>query len=272
VGCADDSGCASDLAGTMNVERVLTSEVTQLEHTTLLVVRLIDAQQGRVLARVNASLTDATQAQLLDAMRRLTHEALTGQRLDTTGALRLAVEEAGAMVSLDGQSLGTAPLAEPVVRVPEGPHELMVQKEGFVRWSSVVAVRAGGESLVQVRLIPMAALVEGSRSRAWTFGYVSAGVAAASLIAASIFGGMARSNYGNYQAAMVRSDSLELRDRVSSQALTANVFFGVAAVAAAASVALLVAGIVSDASARPHAEVVPAAAAGPASQPLTPAR
>ena len=253
LGCSDDTGCVSDIANALQMDRILSSEVTVIEHTTLLVVRHIDTHKARVLARVNVSLKDASEATVLDAMRRLTHEALTGQKLDTSGALRITVEESGARVTLDGKDLGLAPLAEPTQRVLEGPHELLVQKDGFVRWSSTVTATAGVDSPVTVKLVPVAALTEGYRSRAWSFGYSSAGVAVAGGATGLVAGVLSQLSYNDYLKAHGRQEALDLHDKVNNQALVANVALGVAAVAAAASVALFVTAVISEARAKPHA-------------------
>lgn len=257
LGCTDDSGCISEVASAMDVDRVLSSEVSIIEHTTLLVVRQIDVRKGRTLGRLTATLKDASQAVLLDAMRRLTHEVLTGNKLDTTGALRLAVEQPGARITLDGADLGTSPLKDPVRRVLEGPHQLVVQKEGFVTWSSTVTVTAGGELPVVVQLVPVAAFTESARSRAWTIGYVTLGITVAAGIAGIVFGALARSSYDRYDSATTRGAALQHHDTTAGQALIANVMFAVAGAGALATAALLVTAAVSDARATPSGEVEP---------------
>ena len=255
LGCTDDSGCISEVASAMDVDRVLSAEVSVIEHTTLLAVRHVDVRRGRTLGRLTATLKDAGNAVLADAMRRLTHELLTGQKLDTSGVLKLAVDEPGARITLDGADLGASPLKEPVRRVLEGPHQVTVQKEGFVTWSSTVTVAAGAEVPVAVKLVPVAALTEVARSRAWTFGYVALGVSVAAGVAGLIFGFNARGAYERYQSATTRGAALQLHDAAAGQALIANVMFAVTGVAVLATAALLVTALVSDARAKPSGEV-----------------
>jgi hypothetical protein len=59
------------------------------------------------------------------------------------GRVRLAVSEAGASVSVDGQPAGTTPLAAPLV-LDLGKHTLGVKKEGFAPAEQTVDI--GGEA------------------------------------------------------------------------------------------------------------------------------
>ncbi len=248
LGCTDDQGCMAELAGALDSDRLLSGSLTILERTSLLTVKLLDVKKSRTLARVNATLLDATERELVDAARRLGHEAVTGEKLDTTGVVRVAVDRAGATVTLDGRSLGQSPLKE-APRVLEGPHAITVQKDGFVRWSTTVMVPAGQTVPVTVELVPVQLLGEAARSRLWTWGWISAGVAVAAIGSGVYFGSEANQSYDAYKVETVRTRAVDLHEQAQQQATIANVTWAVAGASALAAGGLLVAAMVQDASA-----------------------
>ncbi len=262
LGCADDQGCQADLAGALDSDRLLSGALTILERSALVSVRLLDVKRSRTLGRANATLLDASERELVDAARRLAHEALTGRRLDTTGVVRVLVDRPGATVTLDGKALGETPLRE-AVRVPEGPHAITVQKPGFVRWSTTVAVAAGQTVPVEVDLIPIQLLGEQARSRLWTWGWVSTGVAGAAAVSGAWFGSQAQKSHRDYQRATVRSEAVDLADQTRSQSMIANVSWGVSGVAALGAGYLLYSAMVEDARAAMPAEPRPPLTPGP---------
>jgi hypothetical protein len=247
LGCAEDA-CMSEVAGAADADRVVAGSLTLLERTALLTVRYVDAKKARTLGRTTATLLDATQAELVDAARRLAHEAVTGEKLDTTGTIRIRVDRKGADVTLDGRSLGESPIAGPQ-RLQEGPHTVTLQKIGFVRWSTTVGVTAGREATVDAELVPLQLLTEAPRSRLWTWGWASSGVAAAGVAGGIAFGSMARSSHAKYQDATTRSDAVAYHDEAQFRATMSNVSWGVAAVTGAAAIGLLSVAMVQDARA-----------------------
>jgi hypothetical protein len=248
LGCTEDQGCMAELAGALDSDRLLSGSLTILERTSLLTVKVLDVRKSRTLARVTATLLDATERELVDAARRLGHEAVTGEKLDTTGVIRVAVDHSGATVTLDGRSLGTSPVKS-APRVLEGPHTITVQLDGFVRWSTTVMVQAGQTVPVSADLVPVQLLGEAARSRLWTWGWVSAGVAVGAAGAGIYFGSQASQSYDAYRTETVRSKAVDLHDRAQQQATIANVSWAVAGASALAAGGLLVAAMVRDASA-----------------------
>jgi hypothetical protein len=248
LGCTEDQGCASELSSAVNADRLISGSLTLLERTALVTVRFIDVRKNQTLGRTTATLLDATQAELVDAARRLTHEAVTGLRLDTSATIRIQVSRAGAEVTLDGRSLGASPVPA-AQRVLEGPHTVTVQKTGFVRWSTTLAARAGQELTVDAELVPLALLGESARSRLWTWGWVSAGVAVAAGSAGVVFGHMADQSHAKYQSATERSQAVDLHDQTKFRATMANASWGVAGVAALSAVGLLSTAAIQDARA-----------------------
>jgi hypothetical protein len=248
LGCSEEQGCASELGRAVDADWLVSGSLTLLERTALVTVRFIDVKKNQTQGRATAMLLDATESELVDAARRLTHEAVTGKRLDTSGTLRVSVSRTGADVTLDGKSLGSSPVAG-TQRVLEGPHTVTVQKQGYIRWSTTLSVAAGQAVVVDADLVPIVLQGEAARSRLWTWGWVSAGVAVAAGGAGTAFGKMADSSYQKYQAATERSAAVRYHDDTTLRTTMANVSWGIAGAAAVASAGLLVTAIVQDARA-----------------------
>jgi hypothetical protein len=259
LGCSDDQACLSDAAHALDAERLLSGSLTILERTSLVTVRLIDAPRGRTIARVTATLLDATEKELIDAARRLAYEAVTGRRLDTSGLLRIHVDRPGAVVTLDGKELGRSPLAG-TSRVLDGPHSIVVQKDGYVRWSSTVSVAPGGEVPVDVQLVPVRLLGEAARSRLWSWAYVSTGVAVAAAGSGLVFHKLAEDSYSRYKRATNRTAAADLRDQTRTRNTIANVSFGVAGATALSAGTLFILAARADARAAeaPSVAILPA--------------
>jgi len=247
LGCGDEVACLSKLTGATEANRVLAGSLTLLDRSALLAVKYVDVKEGRSIARTTTTLVDATEAELADAARRLAHEAVTGQRLDTSGTLRIQVDRAGATVTLDGKAIGDSPVK--AVRLLEGPHSVVVQKKGFVRASQSVTVRAGQETAIDVQLVPLALLGESARSRLWSWGWASAGLAVAGTAGGVVFGRMADAKYEDYQRTTSRSEAVDLRDQTRFRATLANASWAIAGAGAVAAGALLTTAAIQDARA-----------------------
>jgi hypothetical protein len=68
------------------------------------------------------------------------------------GTVKLAVSEAGAEVTVDGESFGTTPLAEPFT-VDAGEHALRVKKRGFDTVEETIEVPGGNEATVAITFV-----------------------------------------------------------------------------------------------------------------------
>jgi hypothetical protein len=267
LGCTEEQGCNAELATVVEADRLVAGSLTLLERTALLTVRFIDVRKNQTIARTTGTLVDATQAELVDAARRLAHEAVTGEKVDTTGSLKITVSRAGADVTLDGRSLGDSPVA--AQRVLEGPHTVTVQKPGYVRWSTSLPVKAGQEATAHADLVPLQLLGESARSRLWTWGWVSAGVAVAGAAGGIYFGKQADAQHRKYVDATERSAAVDFHDKTKQWATLANVSWTVAGVAAASATGLLVTAMVQDARAARDLAPGPAPGTTPSPAPST---
>src|SRR5260370_41101854 len=68
------------------------------------------------------------------------------------GAVKLSVSEAGALVVVDGQQVGTTPLADPIT-LNLGKHTLSVSKGGFQSVEQALDVAGGSETPLAFTLV-----------------------------------------------------------------------------------------------------------------------
>jgi hypothetical protein len=153
MGCTEDRSCLAEIAGALDAERTLTGTVTRLGEAYLVSVTLVDARKAATLGGAEETLRgDATG--LSDAVRRVTHRALTGKELDTDGVIDLDVADAGARVLLDGAEIGRGPVRRQL-RASSGAHRVVVDLEGYATWESVIRLTPGATTAVGPRLVPL---------------------------------------------------------------------------------------------------------------------
>ena len=128
---------------------------------------------------------------------------------------------AGAVVMREGRILANLPM-EPK-QIPEGTYLVAVSREGYRTWESKVNVTADRLTVARVRLTPM----RGTATE--TVIYSSAGLAAASLLTGTILGILAIGTERDYEG---DSADVATMEKGRAQALAADIFFGVAGVAA----------------------------------------
>jgi hypothetical protein len=87
----------------------------------------------------------------LPAAKKKTAQARLDELEGKTGLLALEVSEAGAQIAVDGEDVGTSPLAAPL-RLPVGPHRVRVSKPGFVPFERAPSVTPRGRAELAVRL------------------------------------------------------------------------------------------------------------------------
>jgi hypothetical protein len=75
-----------------------------------------------------------------------------------TGLLQVKVTVDGATVAVDGDPLGTSPLAQPI-KLTVGSHALKVSKPGYAEFLDTVKIGTNQTTTLEVELLPFAAVV-----------------------------------------------------------------------------------------------------------------
>ncbi len=167
--------------------------------------------------RVDAPDAEEVQQRIGDLERRALHDRPVHLRAreDTPGALAIEASERGALVLLDGRSLGRSPIQR-VLRVEPGRHRLEATRPDHIAFRADIEVQPGSLSAAYVQLRPLAGARQAETERLWT--WIAAAASAGALLASGGLG----------LAALDRRDAGDLRDArrlaVASDALLGTGF------------------------------------------------
>ncbi len=162
---------------------------------------------------------------------------------DSPGTLRVSTDVTGAQLLVDGKPAGALPTLRPLELAP-GAYPLAVSVKGVVQWSGSVQIEPGELSEVAVPLKAKLAAEQSESSGGDLMGMAAFslwGVGAGSLVAGAFFGLSAGEIEGDLDAQLTRGEvpNEALIAQGESQALFANLFFGVGVAAIGAGVVLL---------------------------------
>jgi hypothetical protein len=146
----DDTPCVARTAILMQVARVLTGTIELAGDSAKVVLYLVEASTGVRLNEIEQLVPTSGPARLSIARDVVTLLVAPEQIL---GSLRLIVQPAGALVVLDGEPVGTAPMSAPLTGIRAGHHAVRVELDGYVSSSEQVEVTAGREAMIDIALV-----------------------------------------------------------------------------------------------------------------------
>ena len=161
------------------------------------------------------------------------------------GLIVVVVDVAGAAVSVDGESVGTTPISEPI-SAQVGPHTVAVEASGYVPATREVTVVAGSVVRVEIQLepapvaegpetpTPVATTDDGGVDQLWFWLTGSAAVACG--VSAAITGGMGSATYDDFVGQPTYDADLAAEGE--SLELATNVLVGIASAAAVTAIVL----------------------------------
>jgi hypothetical protein len=143
----DDVGCLTRLGLVGELDVLLVPAATRQGRLLRVSLRLIDVRLQREVARVvrvmEPRALDASAARMIDDLLDMD---------PALGSVALDISEAGAVVFVDGEEAGTAPLEGPLTDLEPGPHELEVKKPGFRSMRATIDVQPRSVRRYVVRL------------------------------------------------------------------------------------------------------------------------
>ncbi|MCM2332933.1 MAG: PEGA domain-containing protein [Anaeromyxobacteraceae bacterium] len=201
LGCTD-GGCIAEIGGALGVDYLVSGKVSRLAaskdapESFTLELTLSSVKRGQ--REGSAIETGRSEADLLarsgKAVQRLVQKVLAGR----SGTLAVASSEAGAVVKVDDQVKGTTPL-QGQITLPAGPHQLVVEKQGFVTFQKDVQVQPGKLTDERATLVPSPDFIRDyeARQRKVRLGaWISTGVAVAGVAGAVLLQADASRLYG----------------------------------------------------------------------------
>lgn len=136
----------------------LNPDAAVLVEMAMLEVKL--ARWVKAVARFRRALAETEVP--LDARAQARAQAGLDDALTRIGVVAMTIVPDGAVVTIDGVEVGTAPLAEPLVLAP-GEYALAIRADGFVAYETPLVVEAGSESERTFELAPVPVVVKPPR-------------------------------------------------------------------------------------------------------------
>ncbi len=150
LGC-DDVSCLAELGGAVGAQYMVSGSILLSGDAYLLQLQLSNIAAASVEGRVSRDYKGSPGG-LADEVRTATKLLVRGLLAAASGQLAITANEAGATVRIDGSIVGTTPTD--TLALAGGVHTLIVEKEGFVRFSKDIEIQAGGTTSVQATLKP----------------------------------------------------------------------------------------------------------------------
>lgn len=175
-----DAACMAEIGGALGVELLVYGEISKLGGTYGLSLALLDTQRATAVSRASGKADEP--GQLLAEAARLAKTLVQPLLSAKRGSLVLDVREAGARVEIDGQTAGVTPVGRQDLAM--GPHEVRVEKKGFMVWAKTLDVLPDQVAVEGVTLVPNDEFIAAYESRAGTvrtLAWITAGTAAALL-------------------------------------------------------------------------------------------
>ncbi len=175
-----DAACMAEIGGALGVEHLVYGEVAKVGSTYSLSLVLLDTRSASAKNRANSKVDSASE--LLRKVNELARALVAPLLEGKSGSLVLDVREAGAKVRIDGRTVGVTPLGRQSLTM--GPHEVVVEKPGFLPFARTVDVLADQVSVEAVTLIPNESFIveyESGARMVRTMAWIGAGATVALL-------------------------------------------------------------------------------------------
>lgn len=186
AGCETNGGCTAPGGAMLGARYLLSGLIGQVNNTLALNLVLTDLQTGHSVGRSSANISDA--AKLTEETERAAAQVVAPLLADRQGVLLVTSTEKGAAVKVDGDVLGVTPL--PRKPITWGPHEIRIEKEGFVAGIEDVTVTGSDVIERHFELIPSPDFVRSYEQSARTMrilAWVATGAAVAALVGTIYF-------------------------------------------------------------------------------------
>lgn len=146
-----DAACLAEIGGALGVDFLVYGEIAKVAETYSTSLVLLDIGRAEARNRTNVKVDEL--GQLLEETARATRRLVQPLLSDKRGYLVVDTRESGASVQVDGKLVGITPLAGRL-ELPMGPHEVVVEKEGFLVWARTVDLEPGQATVAPVALVP----------------------------------------------------------------------------------------------------------------------
>ncbi|RMH39827.1 MAG: PEGA domain-containing protein [Deltaproteobacteria bacterium] len=158
--CDGSTACLAAIGRRVGADWIVSGNVAQLGDSYVVNLKLIDVATATELRRVASEPLRGTPDELIERVRVAAYRLCAPERL--WGEIAVLTDLVGAVVEVDGKSVGTTPLPGPIDRVPLGAHTLRVTAPGFTPFQQRVVVRFQKTTRVVVHLVKVGAVAPAS--------------------------------------------------------------------------------------------------------------
>lgn len=204
VGCLHQASCQERLAQLASAQFVLRLTVRSTAGTTApagarsgadtgfsFSAKLLDVDVGQVSVQADQTCPDCTLRRSIGQITEVTQELFRQASSRPRGTLEIDSQPVGAMVQVDGRSLGTTPYRRDTF---VGQHEILISKPGYSLHTSTVQISEGDTAKLSATLIqtavPVSPYVRYRKIAKWTL--FGAGLASTFLGATLLAAGASR--------------------------------------------------------------------------------
>lgn len=181
-----EAACLAQLGALCGVDWVITGVVEGAAEGQRVSLLLIDVGQSRRVRQVQGRIPPTT-TDYVASFRALLEDMFRDPA--TLGAIELVTAEVGAEVLLDGERVGTTPLAGPLARLVPGPHAVEVRTASRAVEVQTVKVEPGKVTRVEVFMGEGGGVADNAALWVGTGGAVAGAGALALLVGAGIAAG-----------------------------------------------------------------------------------
>lgn len=168
--------CLVEVVGGLGWDAFVVGNIAGLGNDRVINIKLIDVRTGGEVRRASEKAS-GDERQLIGNMRRAAVTLLAPELL--VGTVSLVCPQEGVEITVNGQSVGVTPLANPRIEIPVGRHAIEANGDGLVPFSTLVDIAYGENKKVEIKLPRNTIFVGGDtpfRSRWWPWTIAGAGV------------------------------------------------------------------------------------------------
>ncbi len=151
--CSGGNACLGAIGKALKVDYVVSGSVAALGDAYVLNIKAVASGRGEELRRIESDPLRGAPDELIESIRVAAYRLLSPDEL--VGSISVLADRAGAQVELDGNSVGTTPLAGPLENLTLGEHKLRVSAGEFGEFEASVRVRFQKTTRVAVQLVDL---------------------------------------------------------------------------------------------------------------------
>ena len=146
--CGGGPDCATKVGKLVGSDVVIIGSITGLGEAFSLNLRALDVQRNKELARYQANVSGRDK--LIPEVRLAAYRLVAPERIK--GWLVVEIDVAGVGIEIDGTSVGTTPLAEPLANLAPGKHVVVIKRPGYVPFQQEFVIRPFEPTKLKIEL------------------------------------------------------------------------------------------------------------------------